>query len=172
MVLGAAFKAERMFHLMDDLPDNYKKRLESLTEQHQAFIRNVSTDDLISMARNASVNGVSFFQANEGYTVYARGVFLPNLLHEAVKGLLGIVACAGLPKDRELQGTVLKYADTVENEMLGAQDVPRLWQLALDKAKQEKVNPAVAFRKIVELPAEEFIAFCKTDEVRLPLSFG
>ncbi|HMO02523.1 MAG TPA: hypothetical protein PKD37_04115 [Oligoflexia bacterium] len=54
--------------------------------------------------------------------------------------------------------------------MLGAQDVPRLWQLALDKAKQEKVNPAVAFRKIVELPAEEFITFCKTDEVRLPLS--
>ncbi|HMO02915.1 MAG TPA: hypothetical protein PKD37_07710 [Oligoflexia bacterium] len=64
MVLGAAFKAEEMFHLMDDLPDNYKKRLESLTKQHQAFIRNVSTDDLIRMARNAPVSGVSFFQNN------------------------------------------------------------------------------------------------------------
>lgn len=107
-------------------------------------------------------------------TINALGTDFAMLLHEAIKGIYELIASAGIPEDEEVAKTVLMNTDTLEDELEDLRYGPYLAGDLRDYINQfpeaadvENIREFV-FGKLMQLPAEEFLAVMKAIFTRDP----
>ena len=94
--------------------------------------------------------------------MHARGIIFPILLHEAIRGVVELIASYGLPDDIEGAKRVTNISDALENEPWDMRVGPVLWDsVCAGIGGVETEDFPYFFKALVTLPPEQFGSLMK-----------
>jgi len=168
LIQGAAKKGHYMFHMVEDELERIDPRLIGL------YGKLMSTNDLMLWLIGGELPGssdegdmdaagrVQVDFSGDKPKVIAEATIFPVLLHEAIKGVMEVMASHGLPKNKKIRKYVINRADFLNAEIWDLRLGPGLWEKfvnAIDESAYDVRH--YLFHEIVSMPANEFNTFMK-----------
>lgn len=119
-----------------------------------------------------NVNGVEEVEYNEEeekWVVKAKGIMLPILIHEALKGAMEVLGQHGIPDDAKMAQAVINKEDVLFKEIWDMRLGPIIWQNfrtalpfeVLDNTEEAKRMLLYVLMEYFKLPARQFLSTTK-----------
>lgn len=100
------------------------------------------------------------FPQNEGDkpVIHAKGVTLPVLIHEIVKGVMEILSAHGLPEDDDIRKFVINHADRIHYEIWDLILGPTIWEEIIQTMEPDDFLELKQhiYSDLISLPPQEF----------------
>jgi hypothetical protein len=150
---------------------------EEKEEESQDLAQNV-LDELQNSEEGSDLNDMSDelkgLMSSGKPIIRARGVDFVMLIHEAVKGIYELIASRGIPEDTTLASNVFLNTETFEDEAEDFRYGPPIAAALRDfinanrKTNQYPNVREFVFGKMIEMPAERFLALMKEILMKTP----
>ena len=150
---------------------------EEKEEESQDLAQNV-LDELQNSEEGSDLNDMSDelkeLMSSGKPIIRARGVDFVMLIHEAVKGIYELIASRGIPADTTLASNVFLNTETFEDEAEDFRYGPPIAAALRDfinanrKTNQYPNVREFVFGKMIEMPAERFLALMKEILMKTP----
>ena len=149
---------DEIFELDEELPHLYSQIMK--INDYLIFTNNVEITD--KSHKQGGFVEVHLTHEDEISSIEATGIIFPILLQETVRGIIDMIASFGLPDDVDSARRVTNIADALENDPWNMRFGPEMWNCILSSVpKFQTENFAYFYKKLVELPVEEFSVLMK-----------
>lgn len=170
---GASVRGAYGFHLFKDALDQMNPDLANMYQQTLDHALGMYNNEetvayILQQVANEkqSEGGSSDIEYNEEedrFTLKARGVNFPVLLHECIKALYEVVGTEGFGHDKERNKDIVKNVDKLKNEPRDLQYGPMLYDalntLYIDSGIEDSRVRDIFFTKVYKIPGQDFVNF-------------
>ena len=174
LIQGASKRGHYMYHLVSE-------KLQEITGSEKLldlYGIMMSVNDLnywqigdvtIESMSDSKAGSMTIDNENENgnFTIKARGVNFPVLLHELLKGVYELIGSHGLPENPETAKKVIEVEDVLNKEMWDLRLGPAIWDRVKNQLPDEvyeddgKVLQQHIFMYLFKLPAKRFLLFMR-----------